>query len=177
MEPCTRTVPCAILSCLAFLEKAGSVHLGQRMSELPIVRNAVNQMTMELEAGAPPKRQAPLSLPLISALELLVTGVSADLFVRGFAFYKLLKSWTDCRSSNLTSLNPSSLRMVPRGFLGTLEPTKTSRPEKRVRFLPIFVCRKAYLVSANWLTVGWEIWNRPDMCCDRDYLLPRPRKD
>ena len=97
MDAFTRTVPCAILSCLAFLEKAGSVLLGQRMSELPIVRSAVNQMTMELEAGAPPKRQAPLSLPLISALELLVTGVSADLFVRGFASYELLKSWTACR--------------------------------------------------------------------------------
>ena len=67
--------------------------------------------------------------------------------------------------------------MVSSGLLGTLERTKTSRPEKRVRLLPIFVCRKAYLVSAHWLTVGWEIWNRPDMCCDRDYFLPRPRKD
>ena len=178
MEPCARTVPCAILSCLAFLEKAGSVPHGQRLSELPIIRNTVNQMTMELETGAPPKRQAPfLPLTMICALELLVTDVSAELFVRGFAFYKLLKIWTACRSDDLTSLNPGSLRMVHSGLLGTLERTKTSGPGKRVRFLPIFVSRKAYIVSENWLTVGWEIWNRPAMCFERDYFLPRPRKD
>eukprot|EP00439_Symbiodinium_sp_Y106_P081707 s1379_g20.t2 len=137
------------------------------MSELPFVRNTVNnQMTMELEAGAPPKWQAPL-LPLT---------------IRGFAFYKLLKIWTACRSDDLTSLNPGSLRMVHSGLLGTLERTKTSGPGKRVRFLQIFdsrkaVSRKAYLAPANWLTVGWEIWNRPAMCFERHYFLPRPRKD
>ena len=125
-----------------------------------------NQMTMELEAGAPPKWQAPL-LPLT---------------IRGFAFYKLLKIWTACRSDDLTSLNPGSLRMVHSGLLGTLERTKTSGPGKRARFLQIFdsrkaVSRKAYLAPANWLTVGWEIWNRPAMCFERHYFLPRPRKD
>ena len=34
MEPCARTVPCAILSCVAFLEKAGSVPHGQRTDVL-----------------------------------------------------------------------------------------------------------------------------------------------
>ena len=143
----------------------------------------MNQMTMELEAGAPPKWQAPLlPLTMICALELLVTDVSAELFIRGFAFYKLLKIWTACRSDDLTSLNPGSLRMVHSGLLGTLERTKTSGPGKRVRFLQIFdsrkaVSRKACLVPANWLTVGWEIWNRPAMCFERHYFLPRPRKE
>ena len=60
LEPCARTVPAAILSCLSFVEKAGGVPATDRVSDMQMVKNTVNQCTAELETGAEPKRQAPM---------------------------------------------------------------------------------------------------------------------
>ena len=58
---------------------------------MQMVKNTVNQCTAELEAGAEPKRQAPmLPIAAVVSLELLVTSEDAELYVRGFAFYKVL---------------------------------------------------------------------------------------
>ena len=61
---------------------------------------------MDLEGGAPATKKASLlPLKLIGALELLVVDVSQQRYVRGLAFYKLLKLWTAARSHDLSGLN------------------------------------------------------------------------
>ena len=176
-EPCARTVPEAVLAALAFMEKAGSVAAADRLASMP-VRNFVNQATQDLEVGAPPKKSAPL-LPvvLIGSLELLVMCNSEPLYARALAWYKLLKLWTASRTGDLTSLRPSSLRLTSFGLVGCLERTKTTGPGKRVRHLPIFICRSAYLLAPGWLEKGLEIWESSEFAFDRDYFLPLPSAD
>ena len=177
-EPCARTVPEAVLAALAFMEKAGSVAAADRLASTPVLRNFVNQATQDLEVGAPPKKSAPL-LPvvLIGSLELLVMCNSEPLYARALAWYKLLKLWTASRTGDLTSLRPSSLRLTSFGLIGCLERTKTTGPGKRVRHLPIFICRSAYLLAPGWLEKGLEIWESSEFDFDRDYFLPLPSAD
>ena len=177
-EPCARTVPEAVLAALAFMEKAGGVAAADRLASAPVLRNFVNQATQDLEVGAPPKKSAPL-LPviLIGSLELLVLCSSEPLYARALAWYKLLKLWTASRTGDLTSLRPSSLRLTSFGLVGCLERTKTTGPGKRVRHLPIFICRSAYLLAPGWLEKGFEIWQSADFAFDRDYFLPLPSAD
>ena len=125
-EPCNPSIPQAILRSLSFLERVGGVQATQRLSELQVVRHTVNQLTMDLQTGALPKRQA-LALPLamIAALEITVCDVSCSLYLRGFAFYKLLKLWAAARHSDLEGLDPSSLVLTVQGLEGRLDRTKT----------------------------------------------------
>ena len=177
-EPCARTVPEAVLAALAFMEKAGSVAAADRLASTPVLRNFVNQATQDLEVGAPPKKSAPL-LPviLIGSLELLVMCNSEPLYAHALAWYKLLKLWTASRTGGLTSLRPLSLRLTSFGLVGCLERTKTTGPGKRVRHLPIFMCRSAYLLAPGWLEKGLEIWESSEFAFDRDYFLPLPSAD
>ena len=176
-EPCARTVPEAVLAALAFMENAGSVAAADRLASMPVLRNFVNQATQDLEVGAPPKKSAPL-LPviLIGSLELLVMCNSEPLYARALAWYKL-QLWTASRTGDLTSLRPSSLRLTSFVLVGCLERTKTTGPGKRVRHLPISICRSAYLLAPGWLEKGLEIWESSEFAFDRDYFLPLPSAD
>ena len=177
-EPCGRTVPEAVASAIAFMEKVGCVPGPERMSASQILRNFVNQATHDLEVGAPLTRKAPLlPLVMVGALELMVVDVQAPLYARGLAFCKLLKLWTACRSSDLCGLNPSSLRLNRLGLVGVLEKTKTTGAGKRIRHLPIYICHSAYFMAPDWLTVGWKVWSDPEMSFGRDYFLPLPKPD
>ena len=48
-EPCARSVPSAILKSLAFMGQADGVPDTERFSAQAVVRNTVNQFTVELE--------------------------------------------------------------------------------------------------------------------------------
>lgn len=174
-EPCARTVPEAIKGALVFMEKVGCVLPAERLSSSAILKNFVSQATQDLETGAPPTKKAPL-LPvmLIGSLEIMVLSESQPLFARAFAFYKLLKVWSCCRSSDLECLQPTALRLLPLGLSGLLERTKTTGPGKRVRHLPIFVARGAALMAPAWLEVGWKIWQQAELAFERDFFLPLP---
>ena len=118
-----------------------------------------------------------LPIAAVVSLELLVTSEDAELYVRGFAFYKLLKFWSACRANDLSGLNPSTLRLTSLGLQGVLDRTKVSGPGKQIRYLPVFVSCHDFIAVPNWLSVGWEIWNREGMCFERDYFLPLPNRD
>ena len=107
----------------------------------------------------------------------MVMCKSEPLYARALAWYKLLKLWTASRTGDLSSLRPSSLRLTPLGLVGCLERTKTTGPGKRVRHLPIFISRSAYLFAPGWLEKGMEIWGSDEFSFDRDYFLPLPSAD
>ena len=160
------------------MEKASGVAVRDRVSGEQVLRHFVDQSTMDLEGGAPPKRKSPLlPLKLLGALELLVVDSSQPLYARGLAFFKLLKLWTAARSHDLSGLNPVSLRWTPHGLVGCLARTKTTGPGKRVRHLPVFVKKSAFFMAPSWLSIGLDVWRHADMNFDRDYFLPLPRSD
>jgi len=118
-------------------------------------------------------------LSIIGATELAVSDNSLPTCTRGLAFYQLLKLWTASRTNDLFGLNPGSLRLSEHGLQlqGTLDRTKCSGPGKRIRFFPIFISRRVFVMNPNWLVDGWAIWQQESMGFQRDYLLPLPRAD
>ena len=77
--------------------KEGGYGSGDRLADLQIVKNCVNQATHDLEVGAPPTRKAPLlPLMLVGALGLLVVDNSAPqnpCYGKGFRFLVLGGFW------------------------------------------------------------------------------------
>ena len=178
LEPCARTVPAAILTCFAFMEKVGGVRPAERLSDSPVLKNTVNQLTADLESKAPPRRKAPMMpVALIGAMELAVSDIALPCYLRCFAFYKLVKLWTASRCGDMCGLDPATLRLTDLGLSGMLDRTKTSGPGKRMRFLPIFISAHAFVMNPSWLTDGWALWCSPDMQFKRDYFLPLPNAD
>lgn len=87
---------------------------------------------------------------IFAALEIVVCNESADLYRRGFAFYKLLKLRAAGRHSVFEGLSPFSFFLFSVVLERHLGRTKTSGPGRRIRVLRIFVSRAAYLVKPDW---------------------------
>ena len=122
--------------------KAGGIPPDDRFSELLSIKNTVNQLTMELETGAPPKKQTLMGL-----------------FSTSFSSYV----WTARRSSDFTGLDPALLRMQSSGLQGTLDRTKVSGPRKHGRSVPIFVTNW----HSSWCQTGSRKGGQSGAClCD-----------
>ena len=63
--------------------------------------------------------------------------------------------------------------MTSQGLRGVFDRTKTSGAGKRIRWLPFFVCRDAWLLHSGWLGVGFDLWSSEGFSFARDYLVPR----
>ena len=73
-EPCSRTLPQALLASLAFIECGGGVLEPDRLSRNPILKNSVGELTSRLSAGLWGRRKAPPPLLIMVVyLEILVT--------------------------------------------------------------------------------------------------------
>ena len=116
-----------------------------RLSDLQLLKSTVNQMTMDLETGS-----APGAPPVVvAALEVAVCTDTLPLFLRGFAFYKLLKIWAAARHSDLESLSPSSLSISQGGLGGS--------------FLPFSVAKDTFFLRPDWETMGMSLWKAEDV--------------
>ena len=176
-EPCARTRLQSVLSSVIFFERVGGVKPESAISSEVLVRNLVSVRTAELEAGAPPTKQAPaLALIIVMALESVVVDEGQKKFVRAFAWTRLLKLWTSSRANDLQGILPEHMVMTSQGLRGVFDRTKTSGAGRRIRWLPFFVCRDAWLLHRGWLAVGFDIWSSEGFSFARDYLVPRPTK-
>ena len=61
-------------------------------------------------------------------------------------------------------------------LFGVLKKTKTTGPSRRVRELPIHICRSAFIRFASWLKIGFDIWQEIAPF-ERDFFLPRSTAD
>jgi hypothetical protein len=57
-----------------------------------------------------------------------------------------------------------------------LSQTKTSGAGKKVRDLPLFIPRHAFVLEDSWLDTGYALWSGLGSR-DRDYFLPRFNRD
>jgi hypothetical protein len=73
-------------------------------------------------------------------------------------------------------MKPKDVVLRSTGLVGRLSQTKTSGAGRRVRDLPLFIPRGAYVVQENWLEVGYQLWEMVGNK-DRDYFLPRLKGD
>ena len=173
-EPCARTVPRSFLQAFGFIEEKGEVPIEERYSRAATLRTTVDDIEAKLATGAPVTVKAPsLLLVLLVALECLVCDEAAPVGVRtSFRLQiKLLKVWTATRSDNLRGLLPAELRLLPDGLHGMLDRAKASGPGKRIRWLPVWVARDAYLARPAWLENGFGLWTSPPLDYGRDYMV------
>ena len=68
-------------------------------------------------------------------------------------------------------IRPQYVRLLAQGLEGRLDRTKTSGPGRRIRWLPFFVSRDAWLATSRWLEVGYDLLCQT-FSYDRDYLIP-----
>ena len=175
---CGVTVPQAALDAIHFMETCGGFREDVRLTTHPLVLRTLNAVNAHLQAGAQATRKAGLiPIMLVVALGLTVVDGTEKPYMRALAWVRLLKLWASLRADDLAGLNPRSLRMTSAGLSGRLERTKASGPGKRVRFLPIYVSKMAYIADPDWLMVGLRIWESPKFSFDRDYFVPLPQGD
>mgnify|MGYP001825758334 CR=1 FL=1 len=177
-QPCARTRLKAVFESLRFIERVGGVRQMQWLSLDRFVISMVDVYTAELEASAPPTKHAvPFPLLMVMSLELALRDEGLELFFRAFAWTRLLKLWTSSRADDIQGVNPENIRFSTRGLEGLFDRTKTSGPGRRVRWLPFFVSRQAFVVDREWLQLGWGLWKSAGFDFQRDFLVPRPSAD
>ena len=176
-QPCARTKLKSVLAAVSLVERAGGIASVDRVSTSRIVLSTVDTRTAELEQGAPDtKRALPLPLILVMSLELSIMDDSLARYWRAFAWVRLLKVWTASRTDDLLGVLPGLMHLGLKGLRGVFDRTKTSGAGRKVRWLPFFVSRAAWLVEPGWLEKGFNIWKSDGFSFDRDYLVPRPSR-
>jgi len=174
-EPCGLSVLEGVAAVFTFMEDSCGYPRGRRLVDEPLFSSYLK----ELAAGyAGPRASGPRQAPrypigLVLALEREVVDDGVACCYRCQAWWHLLSLWGALRFDDHRGLSPSAVLMSPRGLEATLSRTKTTGPGKRVTSLPLVVCREAYLAQADWLKVGWELWQRVAPYV-RDYFLVRP---
>ena len=181
-EPCGRTVPGSIYKTFIFMEVAGEVEVEDQMNRSMAVKNVLEEISMRLEGTAPrfAKKAWHLPVSVVKALEEAVMDQELTRFVRGYAWYRLVKLWAGLRFSDTKGLPYGSLKMEDHGLSGILMVTKTTGPGKKVAMLKVYVSREAWLTEGRWLEEGWAIWELMSAekgYKDRDFFLPMPTKD
>ena len=175
---CARTAPSSAVGALAFLEVAGEIPEEERITLTHVLRSSMKSMAVGLEAAAGPTKKAPgYRAMMLASMELYILDEDRALFLRAFAWVKLIKVWASLRSDDLKGLLPAHIKRIKPGMTALLDRSKTSGPGKRVRWLSVFVSEECYIQEKTWLDVGWEIWCSEGFNYDRDYFVPMPTED
>ena len=109
-----RPALCRAVFALGFMEKAGGVLEHDRVSNSPLLKAALEELTLQLTGGvARPVRKAPqVPVALLFAFEKVVVDVNELPFVRTFAWWRLVRAWGSLRFDDHRGLLPSSLRLA-----------------------------------------------------------------
>ena len=179
-EGAARTSFRSLLTALSFFEKAGEVPEQLQLSRLSSLDGAVREYEARRRLAAEEagertgKRQAPpLLLAILAAMEREVLDCARPLFIRAYAWYRLLRHWCSLRFDDTNGLSPAALQKRARGVRGVLTRTKTSGGDKSMTVLPLFVSLEAW-VAEEWLLEGLPLWQDSDLGYKRDYFLCLP---
>ena len=181
-EPCGRTIPSSVFKTLMFMENAGEVNPEDQLCKRPAIKNALEEINMELasQTGGFTKRAWHIPLKILESFEETVMDDRAPRYARAYAWFRLVKLWTGMRFADTKGLEEQTLEMGDQGLTGVLTRTKTSGPGKRVVHLRIWVNVECWLKRRHWLDVGFDIWKdmgRAANLLDRDFALPYPSRD
>lgn len=181
-EPCSRTSLDSFYATLMFLEFAGEVPDGERLSEHGSLKNMLEEAKLQLESvSLKEKRQAKLMpVMLIASMERLVTDEAASNYVRAYCWYRLVKVWSGMRFNDTQGVPASSMYLSGEGLAGEIHKSKTSGAGKKLGILHVHVSTHAWLRDSNWLKTGWNLWKRMEMEAHLeggDFFLPAPNSD
>ncbi|CAE8623280.1 unnamed protein product [Polarella glacialis] len=176
-EPCGKSVPQAIAAALSVIEDVGRVSEADKISGSASWIAVVDAWTAKLAVGNTTKKRAELyPVAVMISLELMVVGAAPD-FLRAWAWVMLLKIWMCLRTDDLQGLDHTRMVLSTSQLRCVLTRTKTTGPGKRTLEVATFVSRKATLSGADWVSVGYELWNRDPFNFQRGYFVAKSTKD
>ena len=177
-EPCGLSTLQALSSTFAFMETCCGRQQGMRFTDTVQYQEFMREMEAGLAGGGGKSvRRAPrFPLCIIAGLEREVVDTEAPRFYRAFAWWELLSVWASLRFDDSRGLAPATVVLTVRGREAELVRTKTTGPGKPVPVVPVIVAYGAYLCRADWLAVGWRLWQEMAPMV-RDHLLLAPAAD
>eukprot|EP00435_Cladocopium_sp_Y103_P069397 s861_g33.t1 len=181
-EPCGKSVPGSAFKTLMFMENAGEVPVEEQICRSPAIKNVLEEINAQLaeRSGGFTRKAWHLPVSIIMALEAMVMKESAKDYVRGYAWFRLVKVWTGMRFSDTCGLLENTVELHGYGLIAVLAKTKTTGPGKKVLHLRIWVNVASWLQHRHWLEVGYDLWKRMGKAAglaDRDFGLPCPTRD
>ena len=154
---------------IVYAEAAADLPADQRHGESAALQLCIKELALRSsKMNSAPKREANqyLSAVLIK-LEKMVMS-SQELFIRAYAWLKLVTIWAVLRGEDSTWIDAESLCYTPgSGLVGNLTKSKTTGPGKKTKHREIVVAENAYVAEAEWLGTGWTLWS----------TAPRPRQN
>ena len=181
-EPCGRSVPTSVYKTFMFMEFAGEVGKEDQMQNDLALKNALEEINLRLETVELRDRKQAMHVPtrMVEAWEEATMDEALPRFVRGYAWFKLVKLWGAMRYSDTTGVRMQTAEMDKVCWSADLTRTKTTGPGKKVRIVKVFISKHAYLRKHDWLATGWRLWK--DMAWEanlenRDFMLTTPRED
>ena len=102
-----------------------------------------------------PTRKAPqIPLGLLASFERFVCDTPQRLYIRLFAWYRLVRFWSSMRFDDHRGLVPTAMTLRSGSLRGTLVRTKTTGAGKRQEQLFINVGVEAFVCEPTWLATG-----------------------
>jgi hypothetical protein len=178
-EGCPPSFPESLRSSVLWVEARSGRGVDDMYGRDDFFRKNVDRADVLARTGADAVHKVPrLPIIVIGALECKVMSTSAPLGVRVMAWCRLLKVFGTMRWDDLQRLCPKDVHLRTGGLVGRLSQTKTSGAGKKVRDLPLYIPKHAYVLQEQWLETGHALWSLPLMGSQgRDYFLPRFTSD
>ena len=170
-------MPESLRSAVLWIEARSGLGPDDCFGRHEFVRKNVDRADVLARTGADAVLKAPrFPVVVIGALECKVMCPEAPLGIRVVAWCRLVKIFGTLRWDDLQRLRPRDAVLRQAGLVGRLSQTKTSGAGKKVRDLPLFIPRHAFVLEGSWLETGYALWSGLDNR-DRDYFLPRFNRD
>ena len=166
------SIPLAVSTAVAWFEKTAGTPEDEMLMNQQFPQLVMKELTRKLEMKAPPVRRAPRWLGcFIAPMETLVVDSAVSFDVRVCAWFKLIKMWASMRFDDAAHLKTSEIRFYDGQLIRMMHQSKTTGAGKRVRELPIYIAKEAYVVHEDWLAVGFD-FVKLQMPRDRTYVFP-----
>ena len=178
-EPCGKSVPCSIFSALKFLETSAEVPREKRLSEDEALKNFMSEIEKSHWWVSREKVSANRwVLAVVLCMEFLVVMPEESLYIRLYAWFKLVKLWGMLRWSDTLGIPAARVRYFEgEGLVGEVVRSKTSGVGRRVEVQSFYVSEKAWFLAEGWLKTGFEIFERfgkEARMERRDFMMARP---
>ena len=167
---CGKSVPNSVAAALHLLEHVGMVE--DSISSNVLWNNTLQYWNTALSVGRTARKVAPLfPVAIIMSMELYVCDISQPLYLRALAWLWLLMHWCSLRADDCQGLDTHRMLMTHYHWQGVLLQTKTSGPGRKTEELPVFVSKQANLTGADWMKIGFELWQHEPLNFQRDYFV------
>ena len=154
---------------VVYAEVAADLPAELRLGDSAALHLCIKELSLRSsKKNLAPKREANQYLTaVLMKMEKVVTG-GHELFIRAYAWLKLVTIWAVLRGEDSTWIDADSLKFTAgEGLAGNLTKSKTTGPGKKTKHREIVVSVGAYVLEPDWLESGWKLWGS----------APRPRQN